>query len=187
MYRSFATNQIVANCHKVLQKEFDKELLSISLMQESISNTITMIRSINPLVNFIFTISPVRHVKDGFVQNQLSKSHLFAALHGALDGKDVNLNYFPSFEIMMDELRDYRFYAEDMLHPSQIAIDYIWERFVDTTIAPHARKTMIEVDAIQKSLQHQSFNPDSDRHQKFEAKLQSKIVRLVAQYSFMKF
>lgn len=187
IYRLRESQAIVANCHKVPQREFDKELLSVSSIQESISNTIAMVRSINPLVNFIFTISPVRHIKDGFVQNQLSKSHLFSALHEVLGSDDVLLNYFPSYEIMMDELRDYRFYKEDMLHPNQVAIDYIWERFVDATVSLSAKETMIEIDSIQKSLQHRSFNPNSDSHQKFEAKLKAKIAKMVLQYSFMKF
>lgn len=187
VYRLIDTKEIVANCHKIPQKEFDKELLSISMLQDSITNTIAMIRSINPVVNFIFTISPVRHLKDGFVQNQLSKSHLFAALHGALEVENDKLKYFPSYEIMMDELRDYRFYAQDMLHPSQVAIDYIWERFVAATVAPHDRKTMMEVDSIQKSLQHRSFSPKSNSYQKFETNLQAKIAKMLSQYSFMKF
>lgn len=187
VYRLNQSQQIVANCHKIPQKEFSKELLSISLIQQNVSNTIAMIRSINPLVNFIFTISPVRHVKDGFVQNQLSKSHLFAALHVVLESVNTNVAYFPSYEIMMDELREYRFYAADMLHPNQVAIDYIWERFVDVTIAQNAKETMTEVDSIQKSLQHRSFNPSSDSHQKFEANLQTKIGKMTSQYSFMKF
>ncbi|MBC5839913.1 GSCFA domain-containing protein [Flavobacterium sp. F-380] len=187
IYRSRESMEIVANCHKVPQKEFDKELLSVALIQESITNTIELIRSINPSASFIFTISPVRHIKDGFVQNQLSKSHLFSALHDVLQKKNDGVSYFPSYEIMMDELRDYRFYTEDMLHPNQVAIDYIWERFVDTAISAHSKETMIEIDSIQKSLQHRSFNPSSDSHQKFEIKLQAKIAKMVSQYSFMKF
>jgi hypothetical protein len=187
IYRLRESQIIVANCHKVPQREFDKELLSVSSIKQSISNTIAMIRSINPRVNFIFTISPVRHIKDGFVENQLSKSHLFTALHAILNKDDANLIYFPSYEIMMDELRDYRFYAEDMLHPNQVAIDYIWERLVDATISPNAKETMKEIDSIQKSLQHRSFNPNAHSHQKFEAKLQAKIAKIASQYSFMKF
>jgi hypothetical protein len=187
VYRLLESQEIVANCHKMPQKEFDKELLSIPLIELSISNTIAMIRSINPSVNFIFTISPVRHIKDGFVENQLSKSHLFTALHAVLIDKDTNLNYFPSYEIMMDELRDYRFYTEDMLHPNQVAINYIWERFVEANVSLRSKETMMEVDSIQKSLQHRSFNSGSDSHQKFEAKLKAKIAKMVSQYSFMKF
>jgi hypothetical protein len=181
VYRNMEKNEIVANCHKVPQKQFSKELLTVATIQQSIENTISLIQSLNPNCNFIFTVSPVRHLKDGFVENQRSKSHLITAIHNLQSG------YFPSYEIMMDELRDYRFYAEDMLHPSQIAIDYIWERFKESTILETACPTMEAVESIQKGLQHRPFNPDSESHKKFEANLQSKIATLVVQYPFMKF
>jgi hypothetical protein len=146
---------------------------------------------INPKCNFIFTVSPVRHLKDGFVENQVSKAYLISAIYHVLKESAIynlqSIIYFPSYEIMMDELRDYRFYVEDMLHPSQMAIDYIWERFKETTISETAFDTMDIVESIQKSLQHRPFNPDSESHKKFEAKLKEKMTKLVSQYSFMKF
>lgn len=187
VYRNNESSVIVANCHKVPQKQFEKQLLSIEVIQKSIQNTIHLIQSINPDVKIIFTVSPVRHIKDGFVENQLSKSHLISAIHGAFDLQVSAFDYFPSYEIMMDELRDYRFYADDMLHPSQLAIDYIWKRFKETNISETALSIMEEVETIQKSLSHKPFNPDSESHQKFEAKLKDKIATLVSQYSFMKF
>jgi hypothetical protein len=187
VYRNIESCSIVANCHKVPQKQFKKELLSVDQIQESIANTLKLIHSVNPNCNIIFTVSPVRHVKDGFVESQWSKSNLIAALHQVINCQLSTVNYFPSYEIMMDELRDYRFYAEDMLHPSQVAIDYIWKRFRETTVSETAFSTMDDVDAIQKSLQHRAFNPDSESHQKFETKLKAKITKLVAEYPFMKF
>ena len=184
IYRALETNEIVANCHKVPQKQFGKELLSITAITESIANTIALVQAINPEVKFIFTVSPVRHIKDGFVENQVSKSYLIAAIHNS---QFAAHNYFPSYEIMMDELRDYRFYAEDMLHPSGLAIDYIWQRFKETNISESDYETMDAVASIQKSLQHRPFNPTSESHQKFEAHLQAKISKMVSQYSFMKF
>ncbi|HEY1195612.1 GSCFA domain-containing protein [Flavobacterium sp.] len=177
IYRSTESNEVVANCHKVPQKQFSKELLSVEVIRESVQNTISLIQTSNPNINFIFTISPVRHIKDGFVENQLSKSHLFSALHNILKSEIYNLKseYFPSYEIMMDELRDYRFYGEDMLHPNQIAIDYIWKLFSENYIAETEFSIMKEVDEIQKSLRHRSFNPESEQHQKFLANLQKKI------------
>jgi len=182
IYRSTESDEIVANCHKVPQKQFSKELLSVDVIDKSIQNTIHLIQTINPDINFIFTISPVRHIKDGFIDNQLSKSHLFTALHQTLKThnslpklRDTTHNYFPSYEIMMDELRDYRFYAEDMLHPNQVAIDFIWHKFSENYIAENAFLIMKEIDEIQKSLRHRSFNPESEQHQKFLAKLQQKI------------
>jgi hypothetical protein len=188
VYRNIEKDTIVANCHKVPQKLFDKELLTVASIRESTENTIRLIQLINSKCNFIFTVSPVRHLKDGFVENQRSKSHLITAIHNLLsENSNLLSEYFLSYEIMMDELRDYRFYAEDMLHPSQIAIDYIWERFKESAISEIAYPTMDAVESIQKGLQHRPFNPQSVSHKKFEANIRSKIATLVAQYSFMKF
>ncbi|RVT77718.1 GSCFA domain-containing protein [Flavobacterium sufflavum] len=192
VYRNIESKQIVANCHKVPQKQFTKELVSIERIQTAIQNTIRLIQSINPAAKFIFTVSPVRHIKDGFVENTLSKSHLISAIHSThpdsyRDSQLITYNYFPSYEIMMDELRDYRFYAEDMLHPSQVAIDYIWQRFKETSISKTAFAIMDEVEGIQKGLSHRPFNQQSESHQKFIAKLQIRITKLHSEYPFMKF
>ena len=189
VYRNIESDSIVANCHKVPQKQFNKELLSVEEIKNSIVNTVKLIHAVNPNCTIIFTVSPVRHIKDGFVENQLSKAHLISAIHDVLNTEHCKLNteYFPSYEIMMDELRDYRFYAEDMLHPNQVAIDYIWKRFQETTISETAFATMDEVESIQKSLSHKPFNPDSESHLKFESKVREKITKLENQYSFMKF
>jgi lysophospholipase L1-like esterase len=190
VYRNIERNAIVANCHKVPQKQFAKELLSVTAIQESIENTIRLIQSINPNCNFIFTVSPVRHLKDGFVENQRSKAHLISAIHNKRNTEFCNLqsaNYFPSYEIMMDELRDYRFYAEDMLHPNQTAIDYIWERFNESCIAENSFQTMKEVSEIQKGLNHRSFNPDSEQHLKFLSKLHQKIDVIKEKFPHIKF
>ncbi|OCB76929.1 GSCFA domain-containing protein [Flavobacterium piscis] len=190
IYRNTESDQIVANCHKVPQKQFSKELLSVEVIQKSIQNTIDLIQVLNPDINFIFTVSPVRHIKDGFAENQLSKSHLFAGIHQVLkthNSEFITHNYFPSYEIMMDELRDYRFYAEDMLHPNQVAIDYIWHKFSENYISEDSISTMQEVSEIQKSLRHRSFNPDSEQHQKFLAKLQQKISSIQEKWAHIKF
>jgi hypothetical protein len=189
VYRYSERDAIVANCHKVPQKQFTKELLSLDQSTASIINTIKLIHSLNPDCTIIFTVSPVRHSKDGFVENQWSKANLISAIHSVLDTEDYkrNTEYFPSYEIMMDELRDYRFYAEDMLHPNPVAIDYIWKRFKETTIAESALTTMDAIEGIQKSLSHRPFNPDSESHLKFEIKLKEKITKLESQFSFMKF
>jgi hypothetical protein len=187
VYRNLESNAVVANCHKVPQKEFSKEILSIVTIEKSMQNTLDFIQKINPGVNFIFTVSPVRHLKDGVVENQLSKAHLITAIHQMINDKPQTINYFPSYEIMMDELRDYRFYAEDMMHPNQVAINYIWERFSETVISEESHSIIKEVETIQKGLQHRPFNPSSESHQQFLSKLQDKITKLVTLYSFMKF
>lgn len=190
-YRNIESDEIVANCHKVPQKQFKKELLSVETIKKSIENTIEFLTKINPALQIIFTISPVRHIKDGFVENQWSKSNLISALQETVQqsrnfGKE-NLHYFPSYEIMMDELRDYRFYAEDMIHPNQTAVDYIWKRFSETWISESAISMMDQIDSIQKSLKHQPFNPDSENHQLFLSKLNHQILLLQIQFPHFRF
>jgi GSCFA family len=190
VYRNIATDLVVANCHKVPQVSFSKEILSVETIKKSIQNTVDLIQKINPNVNFIFTVSPVRHLKDGFFENQVSKSNLISAIHQILQSEICNLQtaiYFPSYEIMMDELRDYRFYAEDMIHPNQIAIDYIWERFSETSISEENQAIMKEVETIQKGLAHKPFNPNSESHQQFLSKLQDKMVKLQNQFPQIQF
>ncbi|RTY68910.1 GSCFA domain-containing protein [Flavobacterium sp. LS1P28] len=187
VYRNIESNCVVANCHKVPQKLFQKELLSVEEIEESIVKTLKLIHVVNPSCTIIFTVSPVRHIKDGFVENQWSKANIISALHGTFDFRLSTINYFPSYEIMMDELRDYRFYTEDMLHPNPVAIDYIWKRFKETIISETAFATMDEVSTIQKSLSHKPFNPKSESHLKFESKVREKITKLESEYSFMKF
>ena len=186
IYRNIETNEIVANCHKVPQKQFKKELLSVEIIEQSIQNSIALIHKVNPNANFIFTVSPVRHIKDGFVENQVSKAHLIAALQTTISHLP-SATYFPSYEIMMDELRDYRFYAEDMLHPSRVAIDYIWERFKETSISETAFSIMDEVETIQKGLAHRPFNANSESHQQFLSKLQDRITVVQKQFPGIKF
>lgn len=187
VYRNLASNAVVANCHKVPQKQFSKEILSVQTNEKSIQNTLDLIQKINPNVHFIFTVSPVRHLKDGFVENQWSKAHLITAIQQTINDKQQTINYFPSYEIMMDELRDYRFYAEDMVHPNQVAIDYIWERFSETFISEESRLIMKEVETIQKGLQHRPFNPNSKSHQQFLSKLQDKMSKLQKQFPEIQF
>lgn len=187
VYRNKASGKIVANCHKVPQNQFDKEILSPEIIEKAIRNTIDLIRKINPDCTFIFTVSPVRHLKDGFVENQRSKAHLISALHNFVTLSLSKCNYFPSYEIMMDELRDYRFYAEDMLHPSQTAIDYIWEQFSKNYISEENFATMEEVCSIQKGLAHRPFNPNTVDHQRFLNTLKNKINKLKEQFPRMNF
>lgn len=178
VYRNNETNEIVANCHKVPQKNFTKELLSISQTEESLKSIVSLVHSVNPNCNFIFTVSPVRHIKDGFVENTLSKSHLVAAIHKIITHHPSPITYFPAYEIMMDELRDYRFYAEDMLHPNQTAIDYIWIQFFENYISESVFGLMNEICSIQKGLQHRPFNPNTESHLKFLEHLNLKIEQI---------
>ena len=186
VYRHIESDSIVSNCHKIPQKRFLKELLSTEAIAESLGGIITLVRSVNPKVNFIFTVSPIRHIKDGFVENNRSKAHLLSALHMLVDSKIGNY-YFPSYEIQMDELRDYRFYNSDMLHPNSLAIDIIWERFAQTWFSDKAQRTMVEVEAIQKGLNHKPFNPNSKGFDDFKRNLQAKIEDLQRQHPRIQF
>lgn len=186
VYRHIETDQIVANCHKVPQKQFEKELLSIETITESLQAIVSLIKSVNPKAVVMFTVSPIRHLKDGFVENARSKSHLIAAIHEVVDpGKQSH--YFPSYELMMDELRDYRFYEEDMIHPNNIAVNYIWEKFRMVWISEEASKTMDEVEEIQKGLLHRPFNENSEAYLKFLNDLEQKKKKIQMCFPKIKF
>lgn len=184
VYRCKTSGKVVANCHKIPQSQFEKELLAVDTIIESIAQTMALVRDINPDCRVIITISPVRHIKDGFVENQRSKAHLIAAIHNF--GREA-FDYFPSYEIVMDELRDYRFYASDMLHPNATAVDYIWERFSTAHIDATATPVMVEVDSIQKALRHKPFQAKSLAHQDFLAKRDQRIAQLEATFPQIKF
>ena len=191
VYRLIQSQSIVANCHKVPQKAFKKQLLSIEAIVESLKNMVASIRIINTNASIIFTVSPIRHLKDGFIENTMSKAHLITAIHQFLSQNssldNQNSSYFPSYEIMMDELRDYRFYTEDMIHPSQLAINYIWDKFQFVWISSKASSTMEEIDSIQKGFQHKPFNSNSEANQLFIKKLDERKKQLFAKFPNISF
>ena len=186
VYTFIKSQTIVANCHKQPQKEFEKSILSIDQLNEAFESIISILKSFNSELTIILTISPVRHLKDGFVENTHSKSQLISALH-PLVNTTKNVHYFPSFELVMDELRDYRFYKEDLIHPNQLAIDYIWEKFQSTWIGSDTELTMNEVSRLQRGLGHKPFNPSSKAHIAFSSNLSKEVDALVCKYPFMKF
>ncbi len=175
VYRYLKTNQYVANCQKIPATHFSKELLSVAEIQENLLSIIHLIEKNSSVKNIIFTVSPVRHIKDGFTENSISKAHLLTALNGITHKK---VHYFPAYELMMDDLRDYRFYESDMLHPNETAIQYIWEKFVKTWFHASTFPIMKKVDGIQKALQHRPFDAESNAFEKFKEELQNKIEQL---------
>lgn len=180
-----STDTIVANCHKLPSQHFSKRLLSVYEITESLTNILTLLHTIQPEIHCVFTISPVRHLKDGFLENQVSKAQLFSALYPLLsDGK---ASYFPACELLLDELRDYRFYANDMVHPSEGAINYIWERWVETYVDEATQADMKQVDSIQKGLLHRPFNPQSETHRKFLEQLKQKMEAFAQKYPHIVF
>ena len=186
VYRHIESDTIVANCHKIPQKKFSKEILSTNEISESLDATIQLIKSVNNNATILFTVSPIRHLKDGYIENQLSKSHLISAIHQVTEPRN-KVHYFPSYEIMMDELRDYRFYTEDMIHPNKTAINYIWEKFFDSWFSEDSKTTMKEVSIIQNGINHRPFNRESEQHLQFLSSLKSRIASLKDQYSFIDF
>jgi len=187
-YKRKKTGAWVANCHKVPQKEFDKELSTVPALTATLEKIVGLLQKCNPGVSVIFSVSPVRHLKDGFVENQRSKAHLIAAVHQCIEQKKGDsLHYFPAYEFMMDELRDYRFYAADMIHPNDLAIAYIWEKFKKAWISEAVYGLMKTVGAIQKSLSHKPFHAGSAQHQAFEASLQERIRELEQAHPYLTF
>ncbi len=173
VYRFIETDMIVANCHKIPQKKFLKELLSVEEIQNSLQSIMALVKDVNPTCKFIFTTSPIRHIKDGYSENSRSKAHLIAATHSVINQfKDAF--YFPAYELMMDELRDYRFYQRDMVHPSEQAIDYIWDKFRECWLSDEAQKLYKEVQDLLKGMSHRPFNPESTQHQAFLQQLKEK-------------
>ncbi len=185
VYQHKETGIAVANCHKVPQKEFIKGLLPVEEIMASLTRQCMIIKKINSKTEIIFTVSPVRHLKDGFVENTRSKAHLISAVHQVVDGKQAQ--YFPAYELMMDELRDYRFYATDMLHPSEQAVHYIWEKFLEVYAFAKAKTTSKEVEEIQRGLAHRPFNTKSKQHLQFLEKLRMRKTSLQQKYPHITF
>jgi len=189
VYRFIKSQKLVANCFKMPQKEFKKELLNVSDINSSLSNVISLIKEINPKASIITTVSPIRHLKDGFVDNNLSKAHLITAIHQVLSSESLlkTLFYFPSYEMMMDELRDYRFYEEDMIHPNNTAVNIIWEAFNKAWISSETVPLQKAILAIQSSLEHKPFNPNSEDHLLFIRNLEAKISLIKKDVPHIKF
>ncbi len=173
IYRHLRQDRIVANCHKIPQAEFQKELLTVEQIVKCLSEMVGEVKKVNPSMSFIFTVSPVRHLKDGIVENTLSKARLHQAVHEML--KDENVHYFPSYEIMMDDLRDYRFYESDMIHPNSTAIDYIWEKFSEVWILESCKDLMRRVEGINRALEHRPLNAKSNQYREFRDRVEKEI------------
>jgi hypothetical protein len=157
---------VVANCHKQKASEFEKMLLSIDDQFVLFKKMIKLIKSINPEIKIIITVSPVRHIKDGLSENSVSKA-ILRILANTICQNDRNCNYFPSFEIMVDELRDYRFYTSDLIHPSPKAIDLISARFAQTYFSEKTLKICTEWKKAKESINHRPLNVNSKAHQLF--------------------
>ena len=178
--------EVVANCHKLPANQFTRRCLTV----EEIVNLWQPIVASMSDKHWIFTVSPIRHIKDGLHANQLSKAILLQAIDQLASRLTASLphclEYFPSYEIMLDELRDYRFYAEDMVHPSSVAVEYIWQRFVDTYMSVDTRNEMRTLHQFWRDRQHRFLHPESDQAKLFQVRLERRLLELQSHYTWLK-
>lgn len=186
IYRLKETGEIVDNCEKRPARLFVEEELSIDDCAEYLQRAIDVLRQRRPDVRIILTVSPIRYRKYGYHESQLSKATLLLAieriLHSPITNAHSPITYFPAYEIVMDELRDYRFYADDMLHPSTLAVEYIWQRFGETFFSERTRQFLDEWRPIKAALQHRPFNPDSAAYKAFLADTLAKEAAIIKKY-----
>lgn len=184
VYRHLQSGCVVANCHRFPERDFERFRLSVPEIVGLYERLLGQLERINPGVRVLFTVSPIRHWKDGAHGNQLSKSVLLLAID-ELVKRRKRVYYFPSYEIVLDELRDYRFYAEDMLHVSGQAVDYIWSRFRDTFLSADALQVMRQVEKINKGLNHRPSDPESETYIAFRRKLEGELEQLGNKYPLL--
>lgn len=180
--------KIVNNCHKLPSREFTERQLTVDEIVDKYSVFLPLLRSVNSKAEIIFTVSPVRYLGRGAHAGQINKATLLLAVDEIcrLSGNG-NISYFPAYEIMMDELRDYRFYSSDMVHPSELAVGYICELFMENLITDNSLSMAKEIEKINKSLAHRPINPDSESHKNFMLNLNKRISELKNKYPNIKF
>lgn len=176
---------IVSNCHKFPAETFIRKRLSVEEITHDWTELIKELLVLNPQLKFVFTVSPIRHFKDGAHENQLSKSILHLAIANLQERFEENVNYFPAYEIVMDELRDYRFYASDMLHPSDVSVDYLWQRFADTYFSKETQVITQEWGGIQRALQHRPLNGFTNNYCIFLLNTKEKLNLFSRKYPFI--
>lgn len=176
-YKIKESQKFVANCHKVPASGFEKQLMEVEEIIPQLSATIQQLRLINAGIKIIFTVSPVRHVRDGLVENNRSKARLIEAVH-SIEEKSANVFYFPAYELVIDVLRDYRFYNTDLVHVSEPATRYVFEKFCNVYFDGHAKKLMQEIQFLKAAIDHRPFQSESTAHKKFLELQLEKVLRL---------
>ena len=182
IYVERATGEIVDNCQKRPQREFEERELTVEECADALREAITLLRQANPKVNVIITVSPIRYAKYGYHGSQLSKAVLLLATDKVIKEEGERVYYFPAYEIVNDELRDYRFYKADMLHPNEQAVEYIWEQLVATCFSAEAKQFMEEWRPIKEALAHRPFHPEAAAYQDFIKKTKEKAKMLELKY-----
>lgn len=186
VYKWKETGEIVGNCHKFPAELFLRHRVSVDEVVEEWKPLVEKLLKINPNAKVIFTVSPIRHWKDGAHENQLSKSILHLSIDALQHIFSENVLYFPAYEIILDELRDYRFYAEDMMHPSSVAVDYVWERFSETYFSESTRLLMKEWGRIAQDLRHRPLNTEVASYRSFLEQTRRKLQRFSTNYPQIK-
>ena len=186
VYRYTRENIVVSNCHKIPSQEFERSRLSVEDIVKEYLVLIGRLREINPGLRILFTVSPIRHWKDGAHGNQLSKATLLLAID-LLREELQHVYYFPAYEIVLDELRDYRFYADDMLHMSGFTVDYIWERFLYSFISPEVLGLMNQIGRVNKGVAHRPFDPQSEEYHRLVKKMLAEIAMISRSYPMIDF
>lgn len=182
VYVERATGEIVDNCQKRPQREFEERELTVEECADALREAITLLRQANPKVNIIITVSPIRYAKYGYHGSQLSKAVLLLATDKLIKEEGERVYYFPAYEIVNDELRDYRFYKADMLHPNEQAVEYIWEQLVATCFSAEAKQFLEEWRPIKEALAHRPFHPEAAAYQDFIKKTKEKAKMLELKY-----
>ncbi len=184
IYKHIDKGIVVSNCHKIPAKDFERRRLSLPEIKKEIETIIELTNRLSPNGKIIFTVSPVRHWKDGAIENQLSKASLLLAISEIIK-ENANCHYFPSYEIMMDDLRDYRFYNDDLLHPNKIAVDYIWEKFSSSCFSQECLDLLPRIEKIVRAKEHRIRNPHSEQNIKFVKATLRKIEELTKEYPYI--
>lgn len=184
VYRLKSSGEVVANCHKLPERMFDRSMLTVAEIVAEWKALLSALWQQQPELKVLFTVSPIRHWKDGAHGNQLSKATLLLAANELQEAYPKQIAYFPAYEIMMDELRDYRFYADDMLHPSDKAVDYIWQRFTENYLSDDTRGFLKEWAEIQKAINHRPLQPESEAYKRFLSQTLLKMKRISEKFPF---
>jgi hypothetical protein len=177
--------QIVANCHKLPSSQFEKILIPKQQITDAWQKQLAALKEFNPELQILFTVSPVRYVRDGVIENNRSKAILLDAVH-TLTEQNNNCFYFPAYEVIIDELRDYRFFKEDLVHPNRLAVNYVWQKFTDVCCDEETKNFMADYEPILKSLQHQDLKGGTSASLKFKKQLEEKQAALKKKYPFLK-
>lgn len=185
VYRLRSTGQVVANCHKVPQHEFERKMASVPEMAQVLDGMLTALHQFNPNLRIIFTVSPIRHIADGLDVNSLSKASLRVAIQNAIVSHQEYCDYFPAYEIMLDDLRDYRFYTSDMVHPSDVAVEYIWQAFQATYLDDRSALAVARCERVHKRLQHRPMSSNRETIERFNNDTDSVVRNLIKEYPYL--